>query len=472
MSAWQVVLGAVLPLPFWWWLRRPWRARWDLFAAFDAAPLAAQWLAWVAVLGRPVLAGALMAGLCVFLGVADRAKRAVLGEPLVFTDGGLLGQVPRHPRFYLPFVGWPVVVGGVAAAVLAYGLIAAFEPALPLGLAARLVLLAAAAAIGWAFVLRPGWLARRVALARVPTLDGARFGPLGCFALHARVAALERPGRRAAVPPAPAVVRGEGMAPHVVLVQLESFCDARRLDPGAPAGMLPRWDALAGTALSRGRLAVPGFGANTMRTEFVVLTGLDDAALGLDRFNPYFRFARRPVASLAWALGGIGYHCTCLHPFDPTFFARHRVLPALGFARFEAEADFAGAPRAHGLVRDAAVGARVAALLAEAEGPLLLYAITVEAHGPWEGPDPAASWRARMAETDAMLGTISDAARHCGRPVLLAAYGDHRPSLPFARGGSDTDYLIWRSDRQGFGAVQNLDAAGLHRAVRAAAGIE
>ncbi|MBR0674367.1 LTA synthase family protein, partial [Neoroseomonas soli] len=295
-----------------------------------------------------------------------------------------------------------------------------------------------------------------------------RFGPLASFALHARLAAVERPARRAAHPPAPAVLPAGDVAPHLVLLQLESFCDPRRF---GLAQALPQWDGLVGEAISRGRLAVPGFGANTMRTEFVVLTGLDDTALGLDRFNPYFRFARAPVSSLAWALGGAGYGTTCLHPYDPRFFGRDKVLPALGFRRFEAADAFADAPRENGLVTDAALGARIAAEMAGASGPVFLYAITVAAHGPWTGSDPASVWAARMAATDAMLGAVAEAARGCGRPVVLAAFGDHRPSLPAARGATDTDHLIWRSDVAGCGTRVDLDATALHRAVRAAVGI-
>uniref|UniRef100_UPI0018DF1A82 sulfatase-like hydrolase/transferase n=1 Tax=Neoroseomonas rubea TaxID=2748666 RepID=UPI0018DF1A82 len=283
------------------------------------------------------------------------------------------------------------------------------------------------------------------------------------FALHARGAALERPARRAAHPPAPAIARPGALVPHLVLLQLESFCDPRRL---GIARDLPCWHALGASAVRRGALAVPGFGANTMRTEFVVLTGIDDAALGLDRLNPYFRFARRPVGSLAWTLAGTGHEAICLHPFDPRFFGRDKVLPALGFQRFLAAADFVDAPREAGLVTDAAVGARAAALLAGARDPLFLYAITVAAHGPWPGPDPAAGWAARIAATDAMLGTLADAVRAATRPVVLAAFGDHRPALPAARGSTETDYLIWRGDAAGAGGRRHLDAAGLHRAVR------
>lgn len=464
-AALHLLAGALLPLPAWWWLRRG--ARVSAWMLLDAAPLVAAFCALLALTARPVLAGGLVGGACIFLAVADRAKRAALREPLAFTDGGLLWQVPAHPRFYLPFVPRAVVVGGVGAGVAAFAAVLALEPGLALGWSWRAVLAALALASA-GVVLRPLWLLRGVEPARDPSRDAARFGPLAAFALHARIAAVERAARRGAHPPAPAVLAPHTTPPHLVLLQLESFCDPRRL--GLPQA-LPQWDALAAAAVASGRLAVPGFGANTMRTEFVVLTGLDDAALGLDRFNPYFRFARAPVASLAWALGGAGWSTACLHPYDGRFFGRDRVLPALGFHRFEDAAAFADAPREHGLVTDAALGARIAALIDAATQPVFLYAITVAAHGPWPGADPAAGWAARMAATDAMLGAVADAARRSARPVVLAAFGDHRPSLPIARGATDTDYVIWRSDAPKAGALRDLDAAALHRAVRAAMGV-
>ncbi|MBP0466868.1 hypothetical protein J5Y09_23265 [Roseomonas sp. PWR1] len=460
----HLLAGALLPWPGWALLRLGAGARASRWMLLDAAPVLAGFAALLALTARPVLAGGLACGACVFLAVADRAKRAAIGEPLAFTDGGLLWQVAAHPRFYLPFVPKPVLLGGIAAGGAAFLAVLALEPAIPLGAGPRILLLGVAGALV-ALLLRPFLLLAGAMPARDPAMDAARFGPLATFALHARRAALERPARRVAHPPAPAVARPGALVPHLVLLQLESFCDPRRL--GLARG-LPCWDALGAEARSRGALAVPGFGANTMRTEFVVLTGMGDAALGLDRLNPYFRFARHPVGSLAWALSGTGHEAICLHPFDPRFFGRDRVLPALGFRRFLAAAEFADAPREAGLVTDAAVGARVAALLAGARGPMFLYAITVAAHGPWPGDDPADAWAGRMAATDAMLGALADAARAAPRPVVLAAFGDHRPALPAARGGTETDYLIWHGDAPGAGARRDLDAAGLHRAVRAA----
>jgi hypothetical protein len=458
-AAAQLLAGLAPALAAWLWLRRGARA--NRFLWLDALPVAAGFLALLALTARPLLAGGILAAVGLFLGVADRAKRATLNEPLVFTDGGLLWQVFAHPRFYLPFVPRPVLAGGIGAGAAALAAALAFEPALAIGAAARGAMLAAAA--GCVLVLlRPLALLRGAAVARDPAADAARFGPLATFAIHARLAATERGARRAAHPPEAARLPPGAVPPHHVLLQLESFCDPRRL---GLAAALPHWDALAAEALLHGLLHVPGFGANTMRTECAVLTALTDEAMGLDRLNPYFRFARAPVASLAWALRGAGYDTACLHPHDRRFFGRDRVLPALGFRRFLGAEGFADAPRERGLVTDAALGARVVADLAAAQGPAFLYAITVAAHGPWAD---AADWAARMVATDAMLGAVAAAARGSARPVVIAAFGDHRPALPEARGGTDTDMLVWRSDRAGGGPPCALDAAGLHRALRAA----
>jgi len=161
-----------------------------------------------------------------------------------------------------------------------------------------------------------------------------------------------------------------------------------------------------------------------------------------------------------------GYRTVAVHPFDAGFFGRDRVFPNLGFERFDAEAAFAGVERSGRYVSDAALGAHVLAVLREATGPACVFAIGIAAHGPWDGPYPEAVWAARMAETDAMLGALVDAAPGLGRPVLLAAWGDHLPALP--GGGADrrTPWLVWRSDREGAGPRRDVAAHELFEAVR------
>ena len=458
------LIGALLPMPAWLWLRWQVAARFSMWVALDAAPWLAAYLLLLGITARPLLSGGAVAGALLFIAIAAFAKRKSLGDGLVFTDGGLIWQVFAHPRFYMPFVPRAVLLLGVIAGfALALGVLL-LEPGLDLASAQRLpVLVLGAVLLG--ITLRPLFLLRGAIIQQVPAADAAGFGPLACFAIHARLAATERAARQARHAPTPALLRLADPAPHVLLLQLESFCDPRRF---GLTRALPNKDRLAASALKQGLLSVSAFGANTMRTEFAVLTGIDDAALGLDRFNPYFRFARKPLQSLAWALRGAGYQTACLHPFDPRFFGRDKVLPALGFARFDAAAAFTQAERLRGLVTDAAIAARLQDELATATSPGFWYAISVAAHGPWPGANPALGWADCMAATDAMLGAVMQAAQQSPRPVVIAAFGDHRPALQEAQGGTDTDYLVWRSDRPGKGEAENLNAISLHRAIMAA----
>ena len=462
----HALMGALLPLPAWIWLRQQVHARFSAWVLLDAAPWCAAYLICLATTARPLFSGAVVAGALIFMAIAQAAKRATLGDGLVFTDGGLLWQVFAHPRFYLPFVPRPILVlaalGGLAAAVALLSL----EPGLVLNPQLRIAALVVSLAL-LAVILRPLFLLGRTTPARDPVKDAAHFGPLACFALHARLAAVARPGLQATYSPASALHKATEAAPHLVLLQLESFCDPRRFGVDVA---LPHKNTLCGTALSHGALQVSAFGANTMRTEFAVLTGIADTTLGLDRFNPYFRFARQPLRSLAWHLRHAGYQAACWHPFNPGFFGRDKVLPALGFTRFEAATSFAQAERLRGLVSDAAIAERLTKDLASATSPCCWYVITIAAHGPWPGEQPALAWADCMRGTDAMLGDVMRAAQASKRPVVIAAFGDHRPALAEARGGTETDYLIWRSDRPMKTAATTLDPVGLHHAIMAALG--
>jgi hypothetical protein len=281
---------------------------------------------------------------------------------------------------------------------------------------------------------------------------------------YGMIARAERPGRRAAAAPAVLPPHEGGGAQPVVLVQGESFFDARRLHASVPRDLQPGYDRCRDTALRCGRLSVPGWGANTMRTEFAALSGLSQAELGFDRFNPYYAFARRqPVASLAWTLRAQGYRTVCVHPFDRRFFRRDIVMTQLGFDEFQGLESFAEAPRAGRYVGDEAVGRRIVELVDRVGPKLFVFAITMENHGPWDGarttvPDAAAAalgadagalhqYLDGLRSTDRMIQALADRFG-AGTPGWLGFYGDHLPSLPkvFDRLGYDdarTDYFIW-----------------------------
>lgn len=482
----HVLLGALPALALWAALRRGVGAgpRGPLLL-LDALPVALGFALGLLATGRPVLTAVLLAAAGAGLLAADRVKRATLGEPLVFADRAELPEVLRHPSLYLPFAGTGRVLAGAGAAALALAVLAWTEPAL---WSVRFWHAPLALALGAACFVVPTWppLLRRLAafyarapVSRDPARDMARLGPLACFVAHATLARAERPGRQRAARAAAGTMPGGGGP--VVIVQAESFMDVRRLYPALGDPAQPAWAALCRGAVQHGRLAVPAFGANTVRTEFAVLAGLDENALGLDRFNPYAAFADAGLPTLARAARAAGYRTVCVHPFDLRFYGRRRVLPRLGFDALVGPERFRDAARPGAWVADAAV-AEVVADVIRREGPdVLVFAITMQNHGPWPDGAPAPGLE-RVPEAGALGGylvgartadeaipVLTAALAAAGAPGWLLVYGDHQPSLPGALdalgvGDRRTDYALW-STRGGDGARRDLAAHELGRAL-------
>lgn len=464
-----------------WAVARRLEARGSIAAmVLDWALPAAAWAILAAVTARPVGSGLAVAALAIGLAVLARVKRAGAGETLLFSDFALAWQVVAFPRLYLPFVPpWVLGLGAVLLASVAWALLA--EPP-SLSETQRAVL----AVIG----LLVGRFAAREA-SHMPiagtAADSAEFGLFATLVGHALRARRERPRRRRRLAvAAPAAIRPPAHPPHLVLVQATSFCDPARVVPGLSPSVLPEFDRLRRRGAG-GTLRVPGFGANTMRTEFGVLTGLGKAEIGLDSLNPYATFARSPLPSLASRLGGAGWRTVCVHPFAGSFFRRDLVMPALGFTTFlDARAFPPSPPGAY--VSDAALADLACRLIAEAKEPLFLFLITIENRGPYPERASALGWSAwrhlprsqnlagwleGLARTDAMLGSLVSTLETCGRPWVFAVYGDHPPALrrTFTALSARLDRTDWAMAPGGGGeTATELEPADLHRRLLAAVG--
>jgi hypothetical protein len=470
----------------------------------DAAPPAFGAALLAVATGRPLFTGAVIAALAAGFCLADRTMREVVREPVVFAAAAELPQLFTHPHLYLPFAGPGLVIGGaVAGLATAAGLLLLEPPVWPPRPFAALAALALAAAALW-----NGWRQRPVAAAAMlrriarprgePWADAAALGPFAMLLVHAVIARAERDRRQRRLAPRddppggrqPATANRSGRpvaAGPIIVVQCESFFDARRLSPSIPAELLAGFAACRASSVGFGRLAVPGWGANTMRTEFAVLTGLPESALGYDCFNPYYALARRPIESHVWRLRRAGYRTICLHPFDRRFFRRDLAMPALGFERFLGR-ETLGGRRTPPYYPDPDL-ARDILRVVEREGPrTFVFAITMGNHGPWpaRGPPPAPDLAARFAadaipdgagllryldglrRSDAMLQILIGELERRGRPAVVAFYGDHLPSLPrvFAHFGfaeTCSDYVIWN----GGGVAERRDIPA-HRLLRQA----
>ena len=426
---------------------------------------------------RPAFAALVAVSIVGLLAVVSNAKYASLREPFVFTDLSLFSQLFRHPRLYLPFLS----AVEVAAILLGAGLFAgAFIASSALPAVSTVALLAMCAAC----VLGGAMFSAALPLTLEPGRDQQQHGFFAVFVAYLLNGMRPVVVRefRAALVAGPFSGRAAPVEkPDVILIQSESFFDARRLGDAIRPELLRHFDAARQSALQHGELRVPAWGANTMRTEFAVLTGLPESKLGLARFYPYV-FIRRPCASIAGWFRRAAYRTVAIHPYYADFFGRDRALPLMHFERFLDIRHFTDASRTGPYVSDAAVAdAILAELEAAGNEPAFVMAMTMENHGPLHlekvAPGESAQYHTRgdgapwddltaylrhLANADAMIGRLMEALRARKRSAILCFYGDHVPALPKvfqALGGmqAHSDYFIWRSDDGGHSAPLRRD---------------
>lgn len=423
--------------------------------------------------GNPAVAMVLALAIQALLVLASNAKHAMLGEPLLFSDLALVGAVFRHPQFYLSAVRlWQRVAASLVAAVL-LGVVGWLSRADPEAHLAGLLLLAASLAV---LALSLSRLPRST-VAKLPDAetDTGRFGLLPTVLLYWR-------RWRAQPGPVPCPQphrRAPDDAPEfVVVIQCESFADPTELF-GDPALALAGLQAARSHAMQWGNLEVSGFGAYTMRTEYGVLFGRDEAALGFRLYDPFLTAKEEGTYALPSRLPG--WRGLFVHPHDMRFYGRDTIMPAAGFAELVGEDHFAPPGPGEGrYVTDAAMTEVILARAKAAAQPSLIYAVTIENHGPWApdargggSPDLVAGYMRLVRRGDAMLEALTAGLAALGRPALLVFFGDHRPSIPGASvpgGPRHTPYVMVRMDGRGRvvpGDNRRIDLspAQLHHAV-------
>ncbi len=384
--------------------------------------------------GNALVAGGLSVAIMALFVIVSNAKHAMLGEPLLFSDLALVMGIIRHPGFYLTALSRFQQLLLMAGALGLLGLLGwLFVGQAAPHLAGIALMLAALAGLAATSRLRP-W----ATLAATPDIDGdvARHGLLATMMLYWRrwrrtpdPLPCQHDGNILAGP-------GDGAPELIVVVQCESFADPVALT-GDPERALPGLTRARAAARQWGKLHVSGFGAYTMRTEFAVLFGRSEEALGFRRYDPFLSARGETTHALPDRLRTAGYRRTFLHPHDLRFYGRDRLMPAIGFERLIGEEGFpAPSPALGRYVDDRTVGRTLCALIDQASEPTFLYAVTMENHGPWTrdrspgSPGGLEAYLRHAQSSDAMLTDLADHLAASGRSALLVFFGDHRPSIP------------------------------------------
>lgn len=433
---------------------------------------------FIAVCGNLHVASILTLALAALLILASNAKYAMLGEPLLFSDLALIGAVFRHPQFYLSALRpWQHVAIGLAAAALTAVIAWFFLPDLQAHLAGVALLVAFLALLAFSMRLPPF---RHLARTPDAYTDVYRLGLLPSLLVYwLRWRESDDPPPCATSPAIAEHCLSAGAPELIVVIQCESFADPVELfdDPGHA---LPGLAAARNAAWQWGKLQVSGFGAYTMRTEYGVLFGRSEEALGFRRYDPFLTALGEASYALPARLMAHGWRSLFVHPHDMRFYGRDRIMPAGGFAELLGEDRFAPpAPHEGRYVTDAAMADRIAELAQAAQVPSMIYGVTIENHGPWAsrggrtGADLVHGYLRLLRNSDAMLAALQARLAELGRPAMLVFFGDHRPSIPGAStpgGARHTPYVMIRFDAAGRVAPGDnrevdLSPAELHHAM-------
>ena len=237
--------------------------------------------------------------------------------------------------------------------------------------------------------------------------------------------------------------------PDIVIVQSESLFDPARLRNAPARTYLPNYHRLAKRGLS-GEMSVPTYAGGTIRTEFEVLTGLALAFFPGVQY-PYYEIADRPIPGIVRTLGSQGYRTTAIHPNTAVFWNRRQALQQIGFDAFIDDREFSKDDIVGLFIGDAALTDKVLQNLDEQGPPQLLFAISMENHGPFdwrpgldvqrlknlkvppnlsEGGDYwLRNYLYLLEDADNELGRLAAALEKRKRRTLLLFYGDHLPGL-------------------------------------------
>ena len=401
----------------------------------------------------------------------NRLKVANLGTPLLPDDFRMIGQLRKGGMHllagYLPHSPWPylAMLAALILIVVAWRLEPPLFPRrtrgkrrLAGGVSAVLLISMFAGLSPWGKIYNSRVLWLEPWSASVTTNHSGLVSSLMLF--HLQYGGGHRKPDRAAAKQliarsAPALLQTMQQAapaselPDIVVVQSESFFDPTIMRGYEHSDFAPNLRRLAAHGIS-GKLHVPTFGGGTIRTEFEVLTGLSLRYFDNLQF-PYLQMSHKSLPSLVRTLEAHGYRTLALHGNDPSFWNRTTAFKAIGFDRFVSQSAFpANAPNDGKYMADSAMTDEIMSQLKDSGPPQFIFAISIEAHGPYDVepantaerdaipvPDGITGRDKRELQTylyhlkhaDAELGRLVTWLAARPRPSLVLFYGDHLPAL-------------------------------------------
>ncbi|MDR3465271.1 MAG: LTA synthase family protein [Xanthobacteraceae bacterium] len=400
--------------------------------------------AWIAVLRRPALSGALSLTLVVILILLSRLKHDVVQMTANFVD---LMVIDRDTVAFLftifPNLRWSAIGAALVTVPLMYALwwLDPFRirrlPAVALALGCLAALVGQAKTWpdeAWRGYYDDGYVSKFTRSGVTAVSDFLNYGFLDSDAALAITDRLKLPLVDACNP--------AGRRPNIIMIHDESSFDIRSA-PGVkvPPGYGSHFVSFDGKAR---RFLAESNGGPSWFTEYNVLAGLSSRS-----FGPFAYFVTRLATNhvergLPLALRRCGYSTLSLYPANGGFMSARSFQLTTGIQKFFD----ARALGAKGVEPDSFFYDKATALLADEKGnsPVFMFVYLAANHFPWEikfRPELTPSWRApgNVASVDEYLrrqamsvkdyaAFVAQLKKHFpGEPFLIVRYGDHQPEF-------------------------------------------
>ncbi|WP_417223687.1 LTA synthase family protein [Amphritea sp.] len=432
---------------------------------------------------RPWFAVLLTTSLQLLLMAVNFVKYRTLREPFILQDFEYFSDMIMHPRLYLPFFGiWNALIGCILFTFLVYialrleaSLLLTVEIMVFFGLTLSLLLGTGAIAL---------IAARSLPEAKLDPVEDLRlmglFSSFWCYFM-----AFTRCSGLTAHPVYQKDFQFNNIEvlPDLMVVQSESFFDPRLSFNSVREDVLQHYDRIVKQSLSFGRVIVPAWGANTVRTESSFLTGLNSSDMGIHQFNPYWYLTRNSLPNLVSQLKSLGYRTICIHPYPAAFYHRDTVFPQLGFDQFIDIREFSPEQKNGQYISDLAVAEKAKEVMDKESSPCFVFAITMENHGPLHlesnvGIDTKSLYHTlppeeardltvylkHLKNADNMIDQLTTYLNSRQRKSYLCWYGDHVPVMTkvykvMGEPVEDTPFFIWcnQEELKSKESIYNID---------------
>jgi len=233
--------------------------------------------------------------------------------------------------------------------------------------------------------------------------------------------------------------------PNVIIVMSEAFWDPTVMkEVSFSKDPIPYFHYLEKN-YTNGTMLSPVFAGGTANTEFELLTGFSTRFLPAG-IIPYVQFINKPIEALPAIFKRQGYEATAIHTHHSWFYRRNIVYQDLGFDQFISKEYFNDPEYKGQYIRDTELSKKILEKLAESRKPDFIFAVSMEAHGPYnvdiplkdievsgnltpESKQLLKNYTNIISDVDKSLELLINELNQTDEPTIVVFFGDHLPLL-------------------------------------------